>query len=152
MMASVALVGGANGQSAPADGLPTLAPATAPATPSPAAPAGPAPAAETPTSQAQATLNLSAGLNGGLAPLPGGLRWRIFATTPAEDGTHALIAKSSMAEPTFTLPPGDYVVHVAFGLASATKRVSLGSDVRSEQLMLSAGGTQGRRDSHRPPD
>lgn len=38
-----------------------------------------------------------------------------------------------------TLTPGDYVVHVAFGLASATRRLTLGPEVRSEQLALSAG-------------
>jgi hypothetical protein len=39
-----------------------------------------------------------------------------------------------------TVPPGDYVVHVALGLASATKRVTLGPEIRSERLTLSAGG------------
>jgi len=190
LIATVLLVGGASGQSAPADSQTpphTAAPAptqnglsaapasgeaqpattsdqTAPipvapgsaappqpapadATPAQAAPAHAAPAetppapdqARTPTPEAQATLRLSAGLNGGISPLTGGLRWRIFATTPEEDGTHPLIAESSMAEPTMTLAPGDYVVHAAFGLASATRRVKLGADVRSERLMLSAG-------------
>ncbi len=50
------------------------------------------------------------------------------------------MSRSALAEPTLTLPPGDYVVHVAFGLASATKRVTLGPDVQSERLALSAGG------------
>jgi hypothetical protein len=125
-----------------------------PSAPAPSAPvqnspapagAGPAPVpapAETKANPppAEGTLSLSAGLNGGLSPLTGGLRWRIFGTTPEEDGTHPLVAESSMAEPTLTLPPGDYVVHAAFGLASATKRVTLGPDVQSERLMLSAGG------------
>ena len=114
----------------PAEGQAQTAPAPVPAQPAPA----PAPAV------AQATLNLSAGLNGGLTPLTGGLRWRIFATTPEDDGTHPLITESTLAAPTLTLPAGDYVVHVAFGLASATKRVILGAEVRSERLMLSAGG------------
>jgi len=188
LIATVLLVGGASGQSAPADSQtppqtaapapaqtgssaapapaeapPVSPPATSgqtapiPVAPAPAAPAQPAPAdatpaqaapaetppapdqARTPTPEAQATLRLSAGLNGGISPLTGGLRWRIFATTPEEDGTHPLIAESSMAEPTMTLAPGDYVVHAAFGLASATRRVKLGADVRSERLMLSAG-------------
>jgi hypothetical protein len=100
------------------------------------APAG----AQTPPSPpAQATLNLSAVLSGGAAPLSGGLRWRIFAAQADPDGSHPLIVESSLAQPTVTVSPGDYVVHVAFGLASVAKRITLGAEVRSERLTLSAG-------------
>jgi hypothetical protein len=138
--------------------LAAVAPAAAqtPATDSPQAPASqPAPLptgesapaaasqpAPTPASQpqpAQATLSLSAVLNGAAAPLTGGMRWRIFAAEPDPDGSHPLIVESRLAQPTLTLPAGDYVVHVAFGLASAAKRVKLGAEVRSERLALSAG-------------
>jgi hypothetical protein len=96
--------------------------------------------AQTPASEsAQATLSLSAMLNGGGAPLTGGLRWRVFGSHADPDGSHPLIVESGQAQPTLTIPPGDYVVHVAFGLASAAKRVTLGADVRSERLTLSAG-------------
>ena len=95
----------------------------------------PAPASQ----PAQATLSLSAVLNGGGAPLTGGLRWRVFAAQADPDGSHPLIVESSLAQPTLTIPAGDYVVHVAFGLASAAKRVTLGAEVRSERLTLSAG-------------
>ena len=96
--------------------------------------------AQTPASEsAQATLSLSAVLNGGGAPLTGGLRWRVFGAQADPDGSHPLIVESGLAQPTLTIPPGDYVVHVAFGLASAAKRVTLGAEVRSERLTLSAG-------------
>ena len=96
--------------------------------------------AETPTSEsAAATLSLSAVLNGGGAPLTGGLRWRVFGAQADPDGSHPLIVESGLAQPTLTIPPGDYVVHVAFGLASAAKRLTLGAGVRSERLTLSAG-------------
>ena len=96
--------------------------------------------AQTPaTESAQATLSLSAVLNGGGAPLTGGVRWRVFAAEADPDGSHPLIVESSLAQPTLTIPPGEYVVHVAFGLASAAKRVTLGAGVRSERLTLSAG-------------
>jgi len=96
--------------------------------------------AETPASEsAQATLILSATLKGGSAPLAGGLRWRVFGAQADPDGSHPLIVESGLAQPTLTIPPGDYVVHVAFGLASAAKRVTLGAEVRSERLTLSAG-------------
>ncbi len=96
--------------------------------------------AQTPTTDsAQATLNLSAVLSGGAAPLTGGLRWRVFGAKADPDGSHPLIVESGQAQPTLTIPPGDYVVHVAFGLASAAKRVILGAEVRSERLTLAAG-------------
>ena len=91
------------------------------------------------TESAQATLSLSAVLNGGGAPLTGGVRWRVFAAAADPDGSHPLIVESSLAQPTLTVPAGEYVVHVAFGLASAAKRVTLGAEVRSERLTLSAG-------------
>jgi hypothetical protein len=133
------------GQSAPA---PASQPAPAPAsepqpapasepTPTPASQPAPAPASQ--PQPAQATLTLSAILNGAAAPLTGGLRWRIFAAEPDPDGSHPLIVESRLAQPTLTVPAGDYVVHVAFGLASTAKRIKLGPEVRSERLTLSAG-------------
>jgi hypothetical protein len=96
--------------------------------------------AETPPSgAAQATLALSAVLKGGSAPLTGGLRWRIFGARADPDGSYPLIVESRLAQPTLTVPPGDYVIHVAFGLASAAQRVTLGAEVRSERLTISAG-------------
>ncbi|MGD1036357.1 MAG: hypothetical protein ABR878_04020 [Roseiarcus sp.] len=96
--------------------------------------------AQTPTLEAgQATLRLSAALGGSAAPLTGGLRWRIFAARPDLDGSHPLVVESSEPQPTLTVPSGDYVVHVALGLASAAKRISVAQEVRSERLTLNAG-------------
>lgn len=103
------------------------------------APATPTDGQATPAN-AQATLNLSASLTEGGAPLNGGLRWRLFRAQADADGSHEMIRESNMAQPTLVVPPGDYVVHVAFGLASATKRLTLGPEVRSDRLLLSAGG------------
>jgi len=87
----------------------------------------------------QGTLRLSAALAGADAPVAGGLRWRVFSARPELDGSHALIVESGEPQPTLTVPPGDYVVHVALGLASAAKRVSLAQEVRNERLVLNAG-------------
>ena len=76
------------------------------------------------TESAQATLSLSAVLNGGGAALTGGVRWRVFAAEADPDGSIPY-RRSSLAQPTLTVPPAEYVVHVAFGLASAAKRVTL---------------------------
>ena len=85
-----------------------------------------------------ATLRLTAVLGAG-APLDGGLHWRIFSAHADADGAHALVAESSLAQPSLKLPAGDYVLHVAFGLASATRSVSLAAEAHSEQLSLAAG-------------
>ena len=54
---------------------------------------------------------------------------------PDADGSHPLVVESTLAQPTFTLPAGEYVVHVAFGLASATRGVTLrAGELRDEML------------------
>ena len=107
---------------------------------SPSRRSAPAASADPTAAEGQATLSLSANLNGAPTPLTGGVRWRVFDAHADADGEHALIVESNLAAPTLTIPPGDYVVHAAFGLASAAKRVTVGPEVRSERLSLSAGG------------
>jgi hypothetical protein len=94
--------------------------------------------AEGPLEASVATLRLAAALGSG-PPLVAGLRWRIFSARAEADGTHALVAESNLAQPTVSLPPGDYVLLVAFGLASATRSVSLAAEPHSEQLTIAAG-------------
>ena len=93
-----------------------------------------------PTTQpGKAVLHLSAILSGQTDPLRGGLHWRVYPARAEADGSRALIAESLAAQPTFALAPGDYVVHLAFGLAGQTKRLALGEEERSERLTLNAG-------------
>ena len=89
-------------------------------------------------SEGQSTLNLSAALGSG-PPLSAGLRWRVFAATPDSEGLHRLIVESPLPRPALSVPPGEYVVHVAFGLASATRSISLGPEPLDVKLPLSAG-------------
>ena len=85
------------------------------------------------------TLRLSASLTGATTPLAGGLHWRLFSARAEPDGSRPLIVESNDAQPTLTAPPGEYVVHVSLGLASAAKRLTLGAEVRNERLALNAG-------------
>ncbi|WP_158814105.1 hypothetical protein [Methylocapsa sp. S129] len=96
----------------------------------------------------KAVLHLSAVLGQASAPMQAGLHWRVFNERAEADGSHALVAESSTAQPSIGLTPGDYVIHLAFGLASATKRISMGDEDRTERLTLNAGalrivGTRG---------
>jgi hypothetical protein len=99
----------------------------------------PALAQDTPADPRPANLQLSAILGDASAPLQGGLHWRLFNARADADGAYALVGESTDPEPSLAAPPGDYVVHVAFGLASATKRITLGDQEQSERIALKAG-------------
>jgi hypothetical protein len=69
-----------------------------------------------------------------------GIAWRVFEEPAQPDGAHRLVAESKDATPTLPLPDGAYIVHAAFGLAGATKRVDIDGRNVSERLVLNAGG------------
>jgi hypothetical protein len=100
---------------------------------------GPAMAQETPSDPGKVNLHLSAVLGDTGVPLQAGLHWRLFNARADADGSHALIAESLAAQPGLVVEPGDYVVHVAFGLASATKRISVTGEQQNERVTLKAG-------------
>lgn len=115
---------------------------------SPAAPDAQLPSLQPPPGQPQAKpppsagniLHLSAVLTAADAqPVHSGLRWRVFDEKPELDGTHALVAESYDATPALPLRDGSFVVHAAFGLAGATKRVTIDAKGGSERLVLNAG-------------
>lgn len=85
-------------------------------------------------------LHLSAALSAADAqPLRTGLQWRVFEEKGELDGAHKLVAQSSEATPVFSLHDGNYIIHAGFGLAGATKRVTIGGKGVSERLVLNAG-------------
>ena len=95
---------------------------------------------------AQAVLSLTARYGKDLPVINGGLVWRVFADKPDDTGTFKLIREERGATPNIVLPPGNYVVHVALGLVSAVRAVSLKVGDRSRGLRAS-----GRRTAHRGP-
>jgi hypothetical protein len=70
----------------------------------------------------------------------GGLTWRVYAAKPDASGKYRLVKEDKSAAPTLVLPPGSYIVHVGFGLATAVKPVTLASAAVREQFDLPAGG------------
>ena len=54
--------------------------------------------------------------------------------------TFKLIREERGATPNIVLPPGNYVVHVAFGLVSAVRAVNLKAETDRESFVLPAGG------------
>ncbi len=71
----------------------------------------------------------------------GGLIWRIYADKPdPATGAFKLIREERSAMPQVPLPPGNYIIHVDLGLASAVRTVGLHQDTMRELFDLPAGG------------
>src|SRR5262249_40586401 len=67
----------------------------------------------------ETALSLIARFGASAPAISGGLQWRIYADRPDASGAFHLIKEDRSAHPTLALPSGGYVVHVAFGFASA---------------------------------
>ena len=125
-------------------------------TPPPAQPAAlPAPAAPPPAPSAasvapsvpmvpagQVALMVNARFGKEPPAISGGLHWRVYADRPDASGVFRMLREERAAAPIFVLPPGGYVVHVSFGLATAAKKVQLRSETVRETFELVAGGAR----------
>jgi hypothetical protein len=69
-----------------------------------------------------------------------GLVWRIFDTKTDNSGQLALAARSDAAVAHIELPPGNYVVHAAYGRAQATDTLSVAEGANAKSVILEAGG------------
>lgn len=92
-----------------------------------------------PVEATKGALFLSAHFASGAQPIRSGLVWRVFEEQAQPDGSHRLAGESAQAAPALNLPEGAYIVHAAYGLASATKRVVIGPAPVTERLTLNAG-------------
>jgi len=101
----------------------------------------------------QAVLSLTARYGKDMPVINGGLVWRVFADKPDDTGTFKLIREERGATPNIVLPPGNYVVHVALGLVSAVRAVSLKAETDRVAFVLPAGGLriEGRVGSSKIP-
>jgi hypothetical protein len=101
--------------------------------PSPALPLAPsAPSAE------RATVHLSAVFAGDSRPVRSGLVWRVYEER-SETTPPIFIEKSTAATPAFSLKPGNYVAHAAYGFAGASRRIAVQTGTVVERLTISAG-------------
>jgi hypothetical protein len=127
-------------------------PLTAPPPPAVAAvPPAAAPASIAPPSQA--VLALTARFGKDLPVVTGGLVWRIFSDKPDETGNMKMVREDRNPSPNIVLPPGNYVIHVALGLVSAVRPVTLKAETDRESFILPAGGLrlEGRVGSSKIP-
>ncbi len=122
---------------APAQPAQAQTPASAQA---PAQAPAPAPATQAPAPAPHATVSLSAVFApGDRQPINSGLNWRVFDARTDPDGGHALVAESNQPAPSFSLADGDYIVHVACGLAGAARQISVSGDPVTEKVTMNAG-------------
>ncbi|MCA3565307.1 MAG: hypothetical protein IOC90_16895 [Methylocystis sp.] len=82
-------------------------------------------------------LALSASFAGDTKPIPHGITWRVFQQET--EGEPRLVTQSQDAAPVLPLPPGEYIVHMAYGLASATRKVLVGNGTTTEKVPINAG-------------
>ncbi len=71
-----------------------------------------------------------------------GLEWRVFGPTIGADGKLPLLASATGGTKTFNMSPGQYLVHAAYGHASAIRKVEIGPDSKTEFFILNAGGLE----------
>jgi hypothetical protein len=122
-----------------ADAVVPAAAAPAPPRRAPAPPRALLPAPIRPAAPVKTVLSLSARFGQGLQEIDSGLRWRVFLDQPDAGGNYALVAETTDARPLLALEPGGYIVDVAYGLVSQTRRVILGSATDTEHFDLDCG-------------
>jgi hypothetical protein len=91
-----------------------------------------------PVPAGRVTLSAAAIFANGGQPIRSGLVWRIYEDR-GDASQPAIVNRSTSPTPTFNLPPGNYIMHAAYGFASASKRLSIQSGAVNERLTISAG-------------
>lgn len=69
-----------------------------------------------------------------------GVEWRIFSTKLGKDSKFPLLATSADNNSSFNMSPGVYMVHAAYGHASAIRKIEISQDSVAEPFILNAGG------------
>lgn len=93
-----------------------------------------------PPTATQVRYHLEARLRTDGEPLPSGVTWRVFPGSPDPDDRLPLIGEAGGGAVDVRLPPGDYLVHAAYGRAGATKKITVGPKGGSDTIVINAGG------------
>lgn len=84
-------------------------------------------------------VSLTARITGEGMPIPSGLIWRVFEAMPDANGELALVAKTESGNASLELPPGEYVVHLAYGRAQISENLSVEPGGNHLDIVLEAG-------------
>ncbi|WP_052951499.1 hypothetical protein [Devosia soli] len=85
------------------------------------------------------SVTLSARITQDGPAIPDGVVWRVFDTVPDASGNMKLVAKSEEGTAKLDLPPGEYVVHVAYGRAQLSEALSVTTGNNEKIIDLEAG-------------
>ena len=88
---------------------------------------------------AEHSVTLSASIEENGPIIPEGLVWRVFDTRTDDTGQLALIYKSEDAVASFSLPQGEYLVHVAYGRSQASDPLLVEPGPNMKTVALQAG-------------
>lgn len=91
-----------------------------------------------PVAVGKVTLNAGAVFAENGQPIRSGLVWRVYEDR-GDANQPSIVARSSSPAPSFTLAPGNYIVHASYGFAGTSKRISVQSGSLTERLTISAG-------------
>tara|TARA_R110000868_G_scaffold4752_3_gene29402 strand:+ start:761 stop:1726 length:966 start_codon:yes stop_codon:yes gene_type:complete len=119
--------------------MPRPRPVGVPAEPAAQPAASEAAAAITQVTSVPQPVSLTARITAEGAPIPDGLVWRIFESSTDTNGEMALVAKSDEGTAQVELPPGEYVVHVAYGRAQISEPISVVPGNNTADFVLEAG-------------
>ena len=75
-------------------------------------------------------------------PVEDGLEWRVFGPAIGADGQLPLLANATGGSRSFNMSPGEYLVHAAYGHASAIRKIEVNKDSNEEYFILNAGGME----------
>jgi von Willebrand factor type A domain len=93
------------------------------------------------TSSEPGTIALSAVIADGGQPLTSGVTWRVFDARVQDDGSYRLVSTRREPRPSVTMPPGEYLINVAYGRANVTKRLTIWPGKAQQDVFnLNAGG------------
>lgn len=111
--------------------------------PAPAAPQTPAPGtaadAITAVTSVPQSVTLTARITQDGPSIPEGVVWRVFDSVPDAQGNMTLVAKSEDSTARLDLPPGEYVVHAAYGRAQLSESLSVVPGNNEKVVDLEAG-------------
>lgn len=74
------------------------------------------------------------------AIVPEGVSWRVFSTVANSLGQLELVSRSDQSSASISLPPGEYLLHAAFGHAQISDTLIVEEGNNSKTVILDAGG------------
>lgn len=89
-----------------------------------------------------AKITFTARLTADSPAIENGVQWRVFSGAIDATGQLKLLAEANGGERSFNMSAGQYMVHAAYGHASAVRKIEVGNQASSEVFIFNAGGLE----------